>query len=142
VGASRCAVTPTDTTIAATLQTLQIAPLGANAPSGPWNAATGSGGMVIPLPLKNGDQIVGLRARLLDAPGMTFTLSLQSVVDGVANTLSTGAPSSGAAAKQTLSVPGLAVTVASGTNYQVAISRATGSGLAQIYWIEVDSVTQ
>lgn len=125
------------------LQTLQISPMN-SAFTGiqPWNAGIGSGGLTIGLPMKNGDQIVGLRARIKDALGMTFHLSLQSVVDGVPATVATGSASAGTATVQTLSLTTPAIIVVSGTNYQASIDRLTGSGLSSVYWIEADVIPQ
>jgi hypothetical protein len=131
-----CAVNATHAGAAGVLRTMQISPGLAN--QMPWFNQIGSGGVVVGLPLNNGDQIVGVRARLLDVPGMTFGLSLQSVTDGVISTVASGSTSSGTGATQTLSASGLSVRVASGTNYQAAIARITGSGLSSVYWIEAD----
>jgi len=133
-----CAVNTARVAAAGVPRTMQVSPLGSGASYPPWNVVIGSGGLIVPLLMNNGDQIIGLRLRLADVTGMALALSLQSVIDGVASTVATSAASSGAGAKQTLSVPGLAANVVSGTNYQAAISRVSGSGLPSLYWIEAD----
>lgn len=119
-------------------RTLQIPVLFAG--SNPWNNGTPANGSRYGISLKNGDRITAVRARIQDnATGPTkITIALQSVADGAATTVSTSAQSAGSGANQTLAVTGLASTIASGTNYQMLFTIATGAAAVILFWIEVD----
>lgn len=108
--------------------------------SNPWSPGSIPDGHTVPISLNNGEKITAVRARIKDsAVGPTkLTVSLKSVADGVVSNVATSAQSAGSGANQTLAASGLASVIASGTNYQVVINKATGTDTVTAFWVEVD----
>lgn len=96
--------------------------------------------------LRVGDTIVAVRMRLKDVtPTSKAQFKIYSMLDGVMTDggapptpLATSAKSAGNATKQTINLSGLAIVVASLTDYVITITETDGTGTIDLYCVEVD----
>lgn len=104
--------------------------------------SAGSVGIFLAIRLDVGKRITAVRAFVVD--NATGTTKLQaSLVSNVAATgtgtiIASSALSSGAGARQTLSVTGLTTTIVTGTTYSVFIQNSGGTAVIAVYGAEVD----
>ena len=109
-------------------------------------SGTGSGSNVLyaPFALEAGKRITAIRARVQDSTTGPTKVQVQlfSMSNGseTFTTLATSSPSAGDGTEQDIQATGLAINVAAGTRYFLAVFTQTGSAACSVFGAEVDYI--